>query len=563
MSKIKNNNKLKLVALSLILLTILLSFIRLYLSGTGETGRWNQWSKDEEVYTYAGSDFIYVLLLFFSYFGIQSAVISFIWLVSSVLEGKQEKNDGILTNYHSTLAIVVWNILSMITFICFILPSQSNSIDGTQINDASWWISNFALYIAIPLFMLFYFVFYYQGRTNQGIKNYFLNKKILKVLIYPIVFIIVIILKSQLLFISYNKNVEFSESISLWVYPFLNFTGSYLGIHSSIMFLIVALISTIVLLTLPIALISLTKKIDNWKFKGEIYNEDVSLINSNSKNLMQKKDWKTAKQYFKMIFAIASSAILIYTLYISFSTSGYLSETKHSKYIKTSDGLDPIWIGGNVLTALNFAFGMFTFQSNVLVCLWFVVVFIKGANENKGKFTNYQWSLAIAGYITVTCIIFNAISIPTSLMSGTIDGDPLSSKNFLFWMVNTLLHAIFPLCMIFYFVFWYTKTEFGTTKQLFTNKKILYIIAYPIFYAIFIVTRGEILYSAWNQNYVYAVKTWTWPYPFLNLRSNDWLGGIPGYLAMIIAISLVSTILVGSCSLYNWSVNRLEAKKSK
>ncbi|AHI52605.1 Pr6Pr family membrane protein [Spiroplasma culicicola] len=566
----QSNRKItKIVAGSLMLLTIFLIFIRLFFSGLGTYGRWNQWdyARDPNTgsviedggYQSAGFDMLYVILLFFSYFGVVITTITALWFFVLAFFDKTNVHTNKFTKYTSGLAITVWNLTSMVVFLFILLPTsvKDGSFDGTNM-DPSWWISNLILYVVIPLFTFVFFAFYYEGRTNMKLVDVFKIKQIMSILLLPIIYFALISAKSYLLYSTYVSEYadKYANIISLWVYPFLNFNQTTMGLNSGIIFAIVIIIALVSLMGLSTGLLALTLKVDGKKFNNEAYKVEETEFN-NSKSLMTLKDFKTTKHYFKLVVALASAAMLVLALYSSYASANGDEGNRYNKFVLFNEGDEnPIRIGGDLITSWNFALGMFTFQSNLLVSAWFIVAFIKGGNEHKGKFTNYQWSLAISGYITVTFIIFNCLMLPTIHTAGTVDGNQATLS---WWIVNILLHTVFPLCMIFYFVFWYKKENFGTTKELFSKRRVIAIISYPIFYALFILVRGEILFASWGQNYWYSKGAWLWPYPFLNVRNSGWLG-LPGWGALIFAVGLISSILIGTSSLYNWSVNKLELK---
>ncbi|AUM62887.1 Pr6Pr family membrane protein [Spiroplasma monobiae] len=547
---------------SVTIFAILIGVFCYYLiPGMGETGKWGMWTnKNEEgkvgdVFTYAGNDVVWVLTLFFGYFAVQTACLSAVWLFKNFLKGNEEGKNSWFTGNKFSLALVSWSSINILLFLIVFIPNaiiNKVAFDNMEISTL-WWIVNSFLYLVIPTIMIAYFIFGYNVKITDDLRKIYTVKNLLLWAIYPLIYFVIIIFRAQIYNSTWTVDAEYSNQMNVWVYSFLNFNGENKEIWSQTLMIIA--ISSGILALMPSLIWLSTKGFETIKFRTNSPSQDTEFVILKEFNFMSLADWKTAKHYFKMAIALMTVILMMYTISTVYK-SGSSETARYVRYINKNGEITAV--GGDLTTALGFMFGMFTFQSNLLVMIWFVLVFIKGGNEDKGSFTTYYWSMAVSVYITVTFIIFNFLMLPTVHKNGAVDGGEMNAA---WWAMNMMLHTVAPLCMIFYFVFWYKKSNYGTTKELFTSKKILWILSYPVVYALVIVVRGEILYLAWNNNYGFAKAAWIWPYPFLNIRNTGWItDNMPGYVSLIVAVFIIAGIIFGFSSAYNASIVSLENK---
>ncbi|ELL44107.1 Pr6Pr family membrane protein [Spiroplasma melliferum] len=182
----------------------------------------------------------------------------------------------------------------------------------------------------------------------------------------------------------------------------------------------------------------------------------------------------------------------------------------------------------------------FTTQSNFLVLIWFVIAIICHRQEGIIKPLKTYFSLSVAVYITVTCLIYNFVLLPGILKNKDLMWGPLQ------WTEQIILHVIVPILTIIYIVIFAKQSPLVSTKQFYQQKLGWYFI-YPILYGVYGVIKGILCeYSGMHLKIAYQ-------YFFLQI-TNPKVQGLPGIVWFIIAIVLISGIITAFGGLYHFSI---------
>jgi len=141
------------------------------------------------------------------------------------------------------------------------------------------------------------------------------------------------------------------------------------------------------------------------------------------------------------------------------------------------------------ITHLNYAgytmswISFFTTQTNVLVFGWFLIAVIRHRQEGIIKPLRSYFSLSVAVYITVTCLIYNILLLLTAL----------SNKNLVWtgchWSAQLILHTFVPILTVIYVVVFAKHSTLVTTK-LFYRQKLGWYLIYPFVYGIYGIVKG-------------------------------------------------------------------------
>ncbi|QHX36732.1 Pr6Pr family membrane protein [Spiroplasma sp. BIUS-1] len=212
----------------------------------------------------------------------------------------------------------------------------------------------------------------------------------------------------------------------------------------------------------------------------------------------------------------------------------------HTTYGSGETGIDYAGYLGNF-------FSYFTIQTNILVAIWFFAAAFSHKQEGLNFITKSKISYAVATYITITCLIYNFLLLPTTLSMSKTGMDALT------WTHQQILHTVVPILMVLYVCFFIKRDKTPTTKVFIKNNWWIYMI-YPLLYGVFALIRGEMRYISDKP-----VST-QYPYFFLNIHLNGKYGpddypipglSIPGWAWFLIAMSLVTFIAIGFSAIFN------------
>ncbi|WP_425380854.1 Pr6Pr family membrane protein [Spiroplasma endosymbiont of Polydrusus pterygomalis] len=184
-------------------------------------------------------------------------------------------------------------------------------------------------------------------------------------------------------------------------------------------------------------------------------------------------------------------------------------------------------------------FSFFTTQTNILVLIWFLIAIKNHLQEEKSNILQSYFSLATAVYITITCLIFNFLLLPMSLLNTNI------VLNVWQWIAQLLLHTFIPILTVVYIIVFAKHAQLISTKLVYKKKIGLFFI-YPIIYLIYGVGKGLLCeYSGMDVNTAYQ-------YFFLQVTNPNILG-LPGIVWLIIISILICGIIFLFTGLYNFA----------
>lgn len=239
-------------------------------------------------------------------------------------------------------------------------------------------------------------------------------------------------------------------------------------------------------------------------------------MNNKLKINFNKKKLKNWKFWFKFFFAWFIFSILIYCYIDGIRNIELIKEADKTKtWVTITNGKTIIDYAGYTDWTISF----FTFQSNLLIAIWFLFGAIYHNQKNKIWILKPYTSIALTVYITLTCLVANLYLLPLGLISnnitnndnsGTISGSILKQI-----LIQETLHFLIPLVTIVYLCLFYEfeKKELKDYQDLFT-KKTISISLYPMLYSIYALLRGELLY---RSNKPYSVQ---YPYFFFYIHQN-------------------------------------------
>ncbi|AGM26341.1 hypothetical protein SSYRP_v1c07510 [Spiroplasma syrphidicola EA-1] len=198
-----------------------------------------------------------------------------------------------------------------------------------------------------------------------------------------------------------------------------------------------------------------------------------------------------------------------------------------------------------------FFLSFFTIQTNILVVLWFIFAAIWHTKEGVHKFLKPYFSLAVAVYISITCIVYNLVLLPVGIAnSGSGKGSALSAFS---WVIQTFLHFIVPMLCIIYVIFFLKKDNLVSNKQ-FIKKYYGNYVIYVVVYGVYAIIRGLL------REFSGKLVSTAYPYFFLQVTAPKILG-LPGYAWFIIVVFVLLAMILGFATLYNFAFNRLNKKK--
>ena len=166
-------------------------------------------------------------------------------------------------------------------------------------------------------------------------------------------------------------------------------------------------------------------------------------------------------------------------------------------------------------TVIQF-FSYFTILTNILVALYFTVVWLRPQSRLGKWFWRSSTSTAVAVYIVIVGLVYNlilrALWAPVGLQK----------------MVDEVLHTFIPLLFLVYWLLWAPK-EGLKWKHAFVW------ILYPLFYSVYILVRGEL--------------SGLYPYPFIDVVKLGYEKALLNAGVMVSAFLLVSILLIGIAKL--------------
>ncbi|WP_338956092.1 Pr6Pr family membrane protein [Spiroplasma endosymbiont of Polydrusus cervinus] len=224
------------------------------------------------------------------------------------------------------------------------------------------------------------------------------------------------------------------------------------------------------------------------------------------------------------------------------------------KMIVTGSDQKPIYLWAvydkaGVISHWNYAgytmswISYFTTQSNFLVLIWFLIAIIGHRHEGIIKPLKTYFSLSVTVYITVTCLIYNFLLLPSILKNKDL------TWNAIRWAGQIMLHVVVPLLTIFYIVGFTKQSTLVSTRQ-FYQQKLGWYFLYPILYGVYGIIKGILCkYSGMHPNIAYQ-------YFFLQI-TNPKVAGLSGIVWFVIAIVLISGIILAFGSLYHFIILKL------
>ncbi|AVP49084.1 hypothetical protein [Williamsoniiplasma luminosum] len=208
---------------------------------------------------------------------------------------------------------------------------------------------------------------------------------------------------------------------------------------------------------------------------------------------------------------------------------------------------------GAIGSYIFYWFSFFTHLSNILVAVWLLLLaWCKIYPRNEYRFLNYNWSLVVLTFITLTSVVYISILAPAYFLDPKQRVEKLTVMSVFF---GISLHVVFPWSFIAYQVFinpmkaQYSPKEYARRK-LWGGPLILTI------YTGFILIRGEVRYQDTS------VGSTRFPYFFFNIHADNILG-LPGWAWFVIAVILILTIYFSASNFYNYVIWKKEHKKPK
>lgn len=253
--------------------------------------------------------------------------------------------------------------------------------------------------------------------------------------------------------------------------------------------------------------------------------------------------WKDPWFYYKVI---AATAILASILGV------YLYHMINQKWTRTTDyPFSYLLFQGNFIS-------YFTYQSNIIVGVWFLIAAIYHNKKNK-MIDNQNITLAITCYITITCCTFLIVIVPVAVLSIFKTSETFNAEVVL---GAIFFHVLVPASMIIY-TLTHAKPMKMTAKEYYHKSFWLYLI-YPWLYTLYLALR-LIIYST-----VPSLKSM----PLILVY--PYLPGFPDYnvlphitnnqlniILMVIFFVFVHIGFVLFNFMYFYSIKKLSQKKKK
>jgi hypothetical protein len=297
-------------------------------------------------------------------------------------------------------------------------------------------------------------------------------------------------------------------------------------------------------------------------------------------------DWRF---WYKVFFAVWSSCMVLYSiLYGWIHIDETMLQTKDAAGKVASE--KPLYgvydetgalIGYNYWEYFIYTFTFFTCQSNILVMIWFITAAIFHTKEGETGILKANFSIAVAVYITMTCLIAMVYMLPLALivasisdgasaaanpMGGTGVVDQANGGMAIFMQLS--LHLFIPIGTVIYVTLFLRKAKIMTTKQ-YMQQMWWRIALYPICYSVMVLISGSLLNAA-GAPYILQ-----YPYFFFYVWQNGqpqpagisrWpLDGIPipGYAWTIISLIIMFSIVLGFSVCYNYASIMQKLDKEK
>lgn len=194
----------------------------------------------------------------------------------------------------------------------------------------------------------------------------------------------------------------------------------------------------------------------------------------------------------------------------------------------------------------------FTFQSNFIIGVWFLVAAIFHSKKNR-FIENQNISLAISAYISVTCFIYTTILFPGLLIKGNAKIEDLITGPF-FHMLTPVLFLIYTLIHV--------KSMSITAKKYYTKNFFFYWI-YPWFYTIYLIAR-IILYTN-DPKFKDLPFEIVYPYLAIFKETGNWGtdfgNAILAFYLIFVFFIIVHLLFIFFNLIYFFSFKRIAKKK--
>ena len=154
----------------------------------------------------------------------------------------------------------------------------------------------------------------------------------------------------------------------------------------------------------------------------------------------------------------------------------------------------------------------FTILTNILVALYFTLLWLRPSSRWGQFFSKANNSTAVAVYITIVGLVYNIIL--RSLWK------PEGMQK----LVDELLHTVIPLYFILYWVLFVPKNSLGW-------KNVFNWLLYPFVYLIYILIRGSV--------------TGLYPYPFIDVSIIGFSQALTNCRLVFIAFLVISFLFIG------------------
>lgn len=125
-------------------------------------------------------------------------------------------------------------------------------------------------------------------------------------------------------------------------------------------------------------------------------------------------------------------------------------------------------------------FSFFTFQSNFIIGVWFLVAAIYHGQKNR-LLDNQKLTLAVTGYISVTCFVYVTILFPGLFFSSH---QAIKTEDL---VTGPYFHILNPVLMIAYSL---THVQsFNFSAKSYYKKNFGFYLIYPLLYILFLIVR--------------------------------------------------------------------------
>ncbi|WP_339022635.1 hypothetical protein [Spiroplasma endosymbiont of Crioceris asparagi] len=293
-----------------------------------------------------------------------------------------------------------------------------------------------------------------------------------------------------------------------------------------------------------------------------------------------KKQWtKEFRFWYKLFFGLIGLTMVTWGFFYGMSNNGINDKYK----------------GSFIFYCLQTT-SYFTWQTNMLVIVWFIYGAIHHDKEGRSGLNGINWSWAITTFITCTMLIPHLWFLPTELISNALAKKELADLGKEGWtyvreannqtygselsgtvvvLITEFFHLLMPLSMIFYLCFWFkADKEYLVDLKKVMKQYIPFICLYPVLFSIVTICIGELKYLGgfkYDQQYPYFFffihenghnpdYTWVIKAPDGHTEQTNWMSyplagiHISGAAWAIITTFLFLAIIIGFGTLYYWTL---------